>query len=112
MFITFLYLPNKWAKTLCNKRKDNCISDRIKGPSLPVFIAQETGLSILFASAFLSELIADKRLKISNMHVGSSPLYLVPGQEPMLENFSQYLKNKEKEAYLFKRKEISLRTKN
>ncbi|MFZ1970583.1 MAG: hypothetical protein WAU65_00155 [Candidatus Nanoarchaeia archaeon] len=73
---------------------------RSTGPNLPVFIAHETGLSILFASAFLSELIADKRLKISNMHVGSSPLYLIPGQEPMLENFSQYLKNKEKEAYL------------
>ena len=70
-----------------------------KGPSLPAFIAQETGLSHLFASAFLSELIADKKLKISNMHVGSSPLYLISGQEPMLENFSQHLKNKEKEAY-------------
>lgn len=73
---------------------------KTNGPSLPVFIAQNTGLSILFASAFLSELISDRELKTSNMRVGSSPLYLVPGQEPMLENYSQYLKNKEKEAYL------------
>ena len=33
------------------------------------------------------------------MRVGSSPVYLIPGQEPMLENFSQHLKSKEKEAF-------------
>lgn len=72
-----------------------------KGPSLPVHISKETGLSILFASAFLSDLLSDKEIKISNMHVGSSPLYMLQGQEPLLENFSQYLKNKEKEAFIF-----------
>ena len=41
------------------------------GPTLPVFIASQTGLSIIFSSAFLSELIADKRIKISDMRVGS-----------------------------------------
>ncbi len=73
---------------------------KINGPSLPVHIAHQTGLSILFASAFLSELIADRELKTSNLRVGSSPLYLIPGQEPMIENYSQHLKNKEKEAFL------------
>ena len=71
-----------------------------QGPSLPVHIAAQTGLSIIFASAFLSELISDKKIKISNLRVGSSPLYLVPGQEQMLENFSQYLKSKEKDAFI------------
>ena len=33
------------------------------------------------------------------MRVGSSPLYLIPGQEYLLERFSQYLKNKEKDAF-------------
>jgi hypothetical protein len=70
------------------------------GPSLPVFIANRTGLSIIFASAFLSELIADKRLKISHMRIGSSPLYFITGQEPQLENYSNYLKNKEKDAFI------------
>lgn len=73
---------------------------KLNGPSLPVFIARGTGLSILFASAFLSELFGDKELKMSDLRVGNSPLYFLPGQEPMLENFSQYLKNKEKEAFL------------
>ncbi len=70
-----------------------------RGPSLPVHIAKETGLSILFASAFLSELIAEKKLKISVMRIGSSPLYFLPGQEQMLEGFSEHLKGKEKEAF-------------
>jgi len=73
---------------------------RLRGPSLPVQIAKETGLSILFASAFLSELYGEKELNISNIRVGSSPLYFIPGQEPQLERFSQYLKSKEKDAFI------------
>ena len=70
-----------------------------KGPSLPVAIARETGINTLFASAFLSELISDKVIKMSNMKVGSSSIYFVPGQETLLENFSNFLKSKEKDAF-------------
>jgi len=72
---------------------------RRKGPSLPVHISKEVGLSILFTSAFLSELLSERKLKISNMRVGSSPIYFIPGQEPQLERFSQHLNNKEREAF-------------
>ena len=72
---------------------------RKNGPSLPVHIAREIESSILFTSAFLSELAAEKRIKISNMKVGNSPLYFIQGQEPMLEKFSQYLKSREKDAF-------------
>jgi len=71
-----------------------------RGPSLPVHIAKETGMNILFASAFLSELIAEKKIKISAMKVGNSPLYFCPEHENMLKNFSNYLKSKERDAYL------------
>ena len=74
-----------------------------RGPSLPVHIAKETGLSILFASAFLSELLNERKIKISNMRVGNSPIYFISGQEIMLEKFSEYLKSKEKEAFLLLR---------
>lgn len=73
---------------------------KMKGPSLPVHIAKQTGLSILLAGAFLSSLGDEKTLKISNLKVGGSPLYFLPGQEAMLENFYQYLPGKEKEAFL------------
>jgi hypothetical protein len=71
-----------------------------RGPSLPVHIAREIESSILFTSAFLSELLSEKSIKISRMKVGSSPIYFIPGQEPLLERFSQYLKSREKEAFL------------
>ncbi len=70
-----------------------------RGPSLPVHVARETELNILFASAFLSELVSEKKIKISNMRVGSSPIYFIQGQEQMLEKFSQYLKSKEHDAF-------------
>ena len=71
-----------------------------RGPSLPAHIAKETELSILFSSAFLSELFSERKIRISAMKVGSSPLYFLPGQEPFLENFAHHLKSKEKEAFL------------
>jgi hypothetical protein len=70
-----------------------------RGPILPIQIAKETGMSILFSSAFLSELYNEKRINMSNLRVGSSPLYFISGQESQLERFSSYLKNKEKEAF-------------
>jgi hypothetical protein len=73
---------------------------KIRGPTLPVHIAKETGISMLFASAFLSELLSDKMIKMSHMRVGNSPVYFISGQEPKLEAFSSYLKSKEKEAFL------------
>ncbi len=73
---------------------------RINGPSLPVHISQYAEQSILFTSAFLSELLSDKAVKTSVMRVGSSPIYFIPGQEPQLDKYSNYLKSKEKEAYI------------
>jgi hypothetical protein len=73
---------------------------RIKGPSLPVQIGRESGISMLFAGAFLSELASEDSLTISKMKVGGSPLYYLKGQEPMLDNFYKYLPEKEREAFL------------
>jgi len=73
---------------------------RKNGPSLPVHIAREIESSILFASAFLSELASEKRLKISYVKIGNSPLYYLPEQKSLLEKFSNYLKSKEKEAFM------------
>lgn len=72
---------------------------RRRGPCLPVHIASEIQTSILFASAFLSELVSERKIRMSYMKVGSSPIYLIPGQEYLLERFSHYLKSKEKDAF-------------
>ena len=80
---------------------------KIKGPSLPIHISQEIRVNTLFTSAFLSELFSEKRIKMSNLKIGSSPIYFLPDQEQDLEKFSGHLKSKEKEAFsLIKHKKI------
>ena len=71
---------------------------RARGPSLPVHIARDVKTSPLFAAAFLSELYNEQKLRMSHMKVGSTSLYLLPGQESQLENFIHYLNHKEQEA--------------
>jgi len=75
-----------------------------KGPSLPIQISKSIGISSLFTSAFLSELANEKRIKISHLKVGGSPLYFLEGQEEKLENFHKYLHPKEAEAFLLLKK--------
>lgn len=81
---------------------------KTKGPSLPVHVARGIGVEPLFAGAFLSELYSEKKIKISNMKVGGSPLYYIEGQEEQLERFIEHLAPKEKEAFLFLKKEKAL----
>jgi hypothetical protein len=85
-----------------SKIKEKIISIiKSKGPNFPSPIASEIQTSILFTSAFLSELLSEKQIKITNMKVGSSPIYFIPGQEEQLENFAKkYLKSKEKDAFI------------
>ena len=82
---------------------------RTRGPSLPVHVSTDIKSTILFTSAFLSELVSEKKVKISNMRVGSSPIYFIPGQEQLLERFSDNLKSKEKEAFLLLKEKKFLR---
>ena len=69
------------------------------GPELPVRVASAIGNNNIFTAAFMSELVSEQRLKISNMRVGSSPLYYIIGQEEQLQKYINHLNNKEKEAF-------------
>jgi len=79
-----------------------------KGPVLPVEITKHINSNILMASAYLSELSSNGKLKISNVKVGGSPLYFLPGQESQLQKFADNLHEKEKKAYdlLFQKKTL------
>ncbi|RMD46165.1 hypothetical protein D6829_00100 [Candidatus Pacearchaeota archaeon] len=84
-----------------NEKKRRIVSYiRENGPSLPVRIAKAIEMSPVFASAILAEMLGEKTIKASFLKVGSSPLYFLPGQERMLESFSNYLNGVEKEAFL------------
>lgn len=69
------------------------------GPSLPIKISQHLKIDSLFASAFLSELLNEQKLKITTLKVGTSPVYYIQGSEEGIEKYSEYLKPKEKEAF-------------
>jgi hypothetical protein len=70
------------------------------GPSLPAQIARHIETDMIFASAFLSELYSEKRIEITKMRVGSSPIYFLKEQKHKLEKYgSEYLKSKEKDAF-------------
>lgn len=75
-----------------------------RGPSLPIQIAKELAMNSLFVAAFLSELNDEKRLKVSSLKVGGSPLYFLTGQEEQLEKFYKFLHPKEAEAFELLRK--------
>ncbi|HLG24639.1 MAG TPA: hypothetical protein VI564_06955 [Candidatus Nanoarchaeia archaeon] len=72
---------------------------KMKGPVLPIQIAKEIGTDILMASAHLAELTATGKLKVSRVKVGGSPLYLIPGQEEMLQKFITSFNDKELKAF-------------
>lgn len=78
-----------------------------RGPELPVRVASVIGQNNIFTAAFMSELVGEQKLKLSNMRVGGSPLYYIQGQEEQLQKYTEYLNHKEKEAFrLLKQSEI------
>ncbi len=72
---------------------------KIKGPVLPSQVSKVIGTDMIMASAHLAELTASSKLKISSIKVGGSPLYYLPGQEAMLQKFTDSMNDKEKKAY-------------
>ncbi|PIN87423.1 hypothetical protein COV12_03945 [Candidatus Woesearchaeota archaeon CG10_big_fil_rev_8_21_14_0_10_32_24] len=59
------------------------------GPTIPSKVAKTIGSSILIASAHLSDLASREKIKISNLKMGSSPLYFLEGQEEQLFSFAK-----------------------
>ncbi|MFH0701222.1 MAG: hypothetical protein V2A62_02175 [Candidatus Woesearchaeota archaeon] len=91
----------------------------INGPSLPTKVAKLIGTQILIASAHLSDLAAQGKVRISDLKVGGSPLYFLSGQEEQLERFAQNNMNPKdyqvlmnlKEKKVLREKELDLLSK-
>ena len=73
---------------------------RITGPMLPAYISKSIGSDMLFTSAFLSELVSEKRILASHMRIGSSAIYYLKENQKDLEKYGESLKSKEKEAFI------------
>lgn len=67
-------------------------------PLLPGDVAKCLNTNLLMASAMLSELSATKKLKVSKLKVGSSPLYFLPEKEALLQDFMNALPEKDRQT--------------
>lgn len=61
---------------------------KANGPTLPTKVAKAIGSEILIASAHLSDLKSQGKIKLTFLKVGGSPLYYLVGQENMLDRFA------------------------
>lgn len=61
---------------------------KVVGPTIPSKVAKNINTDIMLASAHLSDLAAQGKVKISSLKVGGSPLYYLPGQEEQLYHFA------------------------
>ncbi|MBN1544000.1 hypothetical protein JW898_00900 [Candidatus Woesearchaeota archaeon] len=69
------------------------------GPLLPAQINKELRTNVLFASAMLAEMVDQKKLRLTSMKVGGSPLYYCEGQEHLIERFADRLGQQESAAF-------------
>ncbi|MBU2560905.1 MAG: hypothetical protein KKD17_01310 [Nanoarchaeota archaeon] len=69
------------------------------GPLLPAQINKELRTNVLFASAMLAEMVDQKKLRLTSMKVGGSPLYYCEGQEHLIEKFADRLNQQDFAAF-------------
>lgn len=69
------------------------------GPVIPVHLSKATGSSTIFAGAVLSEMIAQRMVKVTTAKIGGSPMYYCQGQEEKLVILRQYLGERPKQAF-------------
>lgn len=72
---------------------------RQEGPVVPSQISKEIGTDSIIASAVLSDLVSQNKLKISSVKFGGSPLYYLEGQEEKLQKYAEKLQDKERQTF-------------
>ena len=72
---------------------------KVRGPIIPAQIAKDIHKDLMMTSAILSELSSKKKVKVSHLKIGGTPLYYLEGQEAQLQKFSDRLDPKEKTAF-------------
>jgi hypothetical protein len=76
------------------------ILDVVKqGPTIPVRVAKVVGGDTMIVGAILSTLISTGDVRVSSLKIGGSPLYYVPAHEARLEEFINYLNDKDQKTF-------------
>lgn len=89
------------------EQQDKILFMARESPLTPTQVAKAIGKDSWIASAMLSALVEKGLLKISNVKIGSTPLYYDPNHSDQLQRFSSYLNEKDRRVYdLLKEKKI------
>lgn len=70
-----------------------------KGVVLPSDINSELKTNTMIIGAFLSDLAASKKIRISSAKIGGSPVYYLESERAKLERLYQHLNEKDRRAY-------------
>ncbi len=81
---------------------------KTKGYVIPSDLTRQFRLDTFMVGAVLSDLVREKRLLISRVKIGGSPVYYIPEQREKLQNLSSYLNEKDKGTYQFLKEELVL----
>jgi len=99
-----IFKHREYLKVMLQNIPKEKILDIVKlGPTLPTKVAKALGGGgdTMLIGAILSTLISSGDVKVSILKVGGSPLYYVPEQESKLEDFINYLNEKDKKTFRF-----------
>ncbi len=92
---------------LQNIPKEKILEVVKQGPTIPNKITKVVGGDTMLIGAILSTLINSGEVKVSTLKIGGSPIYYVPTQEARLEEFIQYLNEKDRRTFnLLKEKQV------
>jgi hypothetical protein len=92
---------------LQNIPKEKILEIVKQGPTIPSKIVKIVGGDTMLIGAILSTMISTGEVKYTIVKVGGSPIYYVPEQEEKLEDFIQYLNDKDhKTVQLLKEQKI------
>jgi hypothetical protein len=86
---------------LQNIPKEKVLEIVKQGPTYPAKIAKQLGSGgdTMLIGAILSTLISTGEVKVSSLKIGGTPLYYTPDQESKLEDFLDYLNEKDKRTF-------------
>lgn len=83
---------------LQNIPKEKVLDVLKQGPSIPAKIVKIVGGDTMLIGAILSTLISTGEVKYSSLKIGGSPLYFLPEHEQKLEDFINYLSDKDQKT--------------
>ncbi len=81
---------------------------KAKGYVIPSDLTRQFRLDTFMIGAVLSDLVREKKLQISRVKIGSSPVYYIPEQREKLQDLYSCLGEKDKQTYQLLKKELVL----